>query len=357
MNEQLFAGFPRMIFLLILGGVTLLFGYLLKPFFFAIFWAVILAAIFSPFYRWVHRRLKSPSLCALLALGAVFVTLVIPVGLLVTLLVGESFDLYQALNTRGADWMTKATGLFNTLGSHPLAISFGLDQEFLTGKSVEVLKGVADFLFKNLSALTQNTLVFLVQLAVMFYCLFYFLRDGHEWLEVIKRYLPVDKRHLDTFVSEFLVTAKATLKVTFVIGGVQGVLGGLIFFIAGIESALVWGVLMLALSIMPAVGCAIIWAPAGIVMLVSGNIWQGVTILVFGAVVISSADNFLRPILLSGDIQMHSLLIFLSTLGGIVVFGFSGFVLGPVLASFFLAAWKLFLELHSEAAHAQSPES
>jgi predicted PurR-regulated permease PerM len=107
-------------------------------------------------------------------------------------------------------------------------------------------------------------------------------------------------------------------------------------------------VLMIGLSIVPAIGNAIIWVPAGIIMLLLGQIWQGITILVFGAVVVSSVDNLLRPILLGKDIQMHSLLIFLSTLGGIAVFGFSGFVLGPVIASFFLAIWKLFPELYLE---------
>ncbi|HPC86779.1 MAG TPA: AI-2E family transporter, partial [Smithellaceae bacterium] len=111
----------------------------------------------------------------------------------------------------------------------------------------------------------------------------------------------------------------------------------------------VWGVLMVGLSIVPAIGNAVIWAPAGIIMLAAGHVWQGIAILFFGVVVISSVDNLLRPILLGKDIQMHPLLIFLSTLGGIAVFGFSGFVLGPVVASFFLASWKLFLDLSSES--------
>jgi predicted PurR-regulated permease PerM len=168
--------------------------------------------------------------------------------------------------------------------------------------------------------------------------------------------MPVDQRHINTFISEFLVTAKATLKFTFVIGGIQGLLGGLIFYITGIENPLVWGVLMVGLSIVPAIGSAIIWAPAGIIMLLLGHIWQGITILLFGAVVISLVDNLLRPILLGNDIQMHSLLIFLSTLGGIAVFGFSGFVLGPVIASFFLASWKLLLELYLEEKNQKQAE-
>ncbi len=348
MMTQPFAGFPRIIFFVILAMVTFFFGYILKPFFFALFWAVLLAAIFAPLNERLNHRFKSPSLCAGLTLAVVLVTLILPVGLILALLVGESIDLYQTINTNGSSWMNSVTGILNSAGSHPLLARFNIDQEFVTDKSVELVKAIADFLFKNLSIFTQNTIVFLVEFAVMLYSLFYFLRDGGDFIRTIFRYMPVDERSMNMFMSEFLVTAKAALKFTFVIGGIQGLLGGIVFYVTGVERALVWGVLMVGLSIVPAVGNALIWVPAGIIMLLLGHIWQGVAILVFGSVVISTVDNLLRPMLMGKDIQMHALLIFLSTLGGIVVFGFSGFVLGPVIASFFLASWKLFLELYRQ---------
>jgi predicted PurR-regulated permease PerM len=245
--------------------------------------------------------------------------------------------------------MQTITGFLQSVSSHPLLARFQLDHAFITDKSVELLKTFTEFLVKNLSAFTQNTVVFLVKFAVALYCLFYFFRDGKQLFGSIVRHLPVNETHIHTFTSEFLVTSKAALKFTFVIGGIQGLLGGLVFYFTGISNPLIWGVLMVGLSIVPAIGNAIIWAPAGIIMLAMGHVWQGIAILFFGVVVISSVDNLLRPILLGKDIQMHPLLIFLSTLGGIAVFGFSGFVLGPVVASFFLASWKLFLDLSSEA--------
>jgi predicted PurR-regulated permease PerM len=331
---------------MILALVTIIFGYLLKPFFFALFWAVLLAAIFAPVNARLNRRFKSPSLCAAMTLAAVLLTLILPVGLILALLVGESIDLYQSINTNGGSWMNSITGVLNTIGSHPLLARLNIDQEFITDKTVELVKAFADFLFKNLSVFTQNTIFFLIEFAVMLYSLFYFLRDGGDFIRTIFRYIPIDERHMNTFATEFLVTAKASLKFTFVIGGIQGFLGGIIFYVTGIQSALVWGVLMVGLSIVPVIGNAIVWVPAGIIMLLLGHIWQGIAILVFGSVVISLVDNLLRPVLLGKDIQMHALLIFLSTLGGIAFFGFSGFVLGPVIASFFLAGWKLFPELH-----------
>lgn len=348
MLNKFFSVFPVLILFLLIGLVTILLGYILKPFFFAIFWAILLAAIFNPLYERLGQKLKKPNLVAGVTLAAVILTLILPVGLIIALLIGESLELYQSINANGGSWMQSITGLLNTANTHPLLARFSLDQEFITDKSVELLKTFTGFLLQNLSIFTQNTFVFFIEFAVALYCLFYFLRDGHQFIDTLTRYLPVEKRHINTFISEFLVTAKATLKFTFVIGGIQGLLGGLVFFFTGIHNPLIWGVLMVGLSIVPAIGNAIIWVPAGIIMLVSGHIWQGIVILVFGAIVISSVDNLLRPILMGKDIQMHPLLIFLSTLGGIAVFGFSGFVLGPVAAAFFLAGWKLFLQLSTE---------
>jgi predicted PurR-regulated permease PerM len=348
MFDKLFPGFPKLILLLLLGIVTLLFGYILKPFFFAIFWAVLLAAIFAPLNGLLRQKLKSHNLCAGLTLGAVLVSFILPVGLILVLLAGESLEIYNSINSNSSSWMKSLTGMFNSLSQHHLLARFDLDQQFITDKSVVFLKAVTNFLVNNLSAFTENTILFIVQFAVMLYCLFYFLLDGDRFINTIAHYMPVDERRMNTFISEFIVTSKATLKSAFVIGGIQGLLGVLIFYITGIENPLVWGVLMIGLSIVPAIGSSIIWAPAGIIMLFLGHIWQGIAILVFGAVVISSVDNLLRPILLGKDIQMHPLLIFLSILGGIAVFGFSGFVLGPVIASFFLSSWKLLLELSLE---------
>ncbi|MFO7568800.1 MAG: AI-2E family transporter [Smithellaceae bacterium] len=348
MSENPFANFQKVIFFLILALITLSFGYLLKPFFFAILWAVLIGGIFTPVNNWLNRRIKSPNLCASITLAGVLVCLILPVGLLTSLLVAEIIEIYASVHTSTGQWMETIERALASFSQHPLLSSLKIDQAMVAEKSVEVLKAVSDFLFKNLTALTQNTIVFFVQFAVMLYCLFYFLRDGANLISTATRYMPVSQRHIDMFISQFLNTSKATLKFTFVIGGIQGFLGGMIFYVTGIERALVWGVLMLGLSIVPAIGCSLIWAPAGIIMLIQGHVWQGVTILIFGSVVISSVDNLLRPVLLGKDIQMHALLIFLSTLGGIALFGVSGFVLGPVIASLFLASWKLFLELHQQ---------
>lgn len=346
MSENMFAGSQKVIFFAILALITIFFGYLLKPFFFAILWAVLIGGIFMPLNNLLNKGIKSPSLCAAITLTVVLVCLILPVGLLISLLVSEIIDIYASVHNSTVDWMETIEGTLASVSQHPFLSSLKIDESFVAGKSVEVMKAASNFLFNNLTALTQNTIMFFIQFAVMLYCLFYFLRDGASLTATVTHYMPMGRRHMDMFVTQFLTTSKAALKFTFVIGGIQGFLGGMIFYVTGIERALVWGVLMLGLSIVPAIGCSLIWVPAGIIMLIQGHIWQGITILVFGSVVISSVDNLLRPVLMGKDIQMHALLIFLSTLGGIAVFGLSGFVLGPVIASLFLASWKLYLDLY-----------
>lgn len=346
MNKMNFASFQNVIFFLFLTIVSVFFAYILKPFFFAIFWAVLIAAIFAPLNRLINRKTKSPNVAAGFTLAAVVLAMVIPLGLLISLLVAESIDIYSSLQTSSGQWIETIQKTISFVSTHPILAKLQINEEFITGKLVEVMKAVTDFLVRNLTSLTQNTVVFILQFAVMLYCLYYFLRDGEKLIDKLTGFIPVNKGHVNIFIHEFLSTAKATLKFTFVIGGIQGFLGGLIFYIVGIERALVWGVLMLGLSILPAVGCSIIWVPAGIILLIQGQIWQGLTVMIFGAVVISSVDTLLRPVLLGKDIKMHSLLIFLSTLGGLSIFGVSGFVLGPVIASLFLAIWKLFFEIY-----------
>ena len=145
MFDKLFPGFPKLILLLLLGIVTLLFGYILKPFFFAIFWAVLLAAVFAPLNGLLRQKLKSHNLCAGLTLGAVLVSLILPIGLILVLLAGESLEIYNSINSNSSSWMNSLTSMFNSLSQHPLLARFDLDQQFITGKAIELLKAVDQF--------------------------------------------------------------------------------------------------------------------------------------------------------------------------------------------------------------------
>lgn len=345
MRDRLPHYFQNIAFIAMLCIVTFALGYVLRPFFFAIFWAVLLASVFAPVYKSFQKKIKNPNLCASATLVVVLICLILPVGFLINLLILESIGIYHSLNSGSSSWMQSFSALLDSLNRNPLFSRFHIDQAFLIDKSQEALKALTGYVFSHISDFTQNTIVIIVDIAVMLYSLFYFLRDGEKMVNMVKKNIPVDKKHLDHFIDQFFNTAQSALKFTFVIGGIQGLLGGLAFYFTGIDRALIWGVLMMGFSVVPAVGSAIIWAPAGLIMLFQGYIWQGIAILFVGAVVISSVDNLLRPVLMGRDTQMNSLMIFLSTLGGIATLGFSGFVLGPVIASLFVAVWKIFPEV------------
>jgi len=143
-------------------------------------------------------------------------------------------------------------------------------------------------------------------------------------------------------LEKFVSVTRATLKGTILIGIAQGVLGGLAFWAVGLDGAVFWGTVMTVLSIIPGVGGAIIWVPAAIILISTGEVWRALALVAFCGLVVGSVDNLLRPRLVGKDIKMHELLIFFSTLGGLLLFGVTGFILGPILAALFVTAWEMF---------------
>jgi predicted PurR-regulated permease PerM len=332
----------NIVFFILLGLVTLLFLLILKPFFFSLFWAAVIASIFRPLYRWLNGKLNRPNWSSTIMVVAITLIIILPAGIVGSLLLSESLQIYESLSIDSSRIEQSIQGLAQTMIHNPLLSNLHLKQSFWIEKFSGMTKAVLNYIFINLSGLTQNTLAFLANFAVMLYTLFFFIRDGDWFLRMAMRALPLgdgQERHL---YERFAVTARSTLKVTLLMGGIQGTLGGLLFFATGIEGSLIWGVVMIFTAIIPAVGCSIIWAPAGVLMLFNGHIYEGVVILLFGALIISMVDNILRPILLGKDVQMHPLLIFLSTLGGIVLFGISGFVIGPIITSLLIAIWEMY---------------
>ncbi|MBA4396931.1 MAG: AI-2E family transporter [Syntrophus sp. (in: bacteria)] len=330
------------LFISLLGLVTLAFLYLLKPFFVPLFWAAVIAGIFQPLYDRLLATLKRPNLSAVLMLCLIALIILLPTGFMVRLLVAESMDIYNSISADTGAVEQKVRDAISVLTNHPYMKPFNVDDQFFMEKFRDAIKSIANYIFVHLTDFTQNTLVFLIQFGVMIYALYFFFRDGDRILRRAIRMSFLESGKGKILYEKFVATARATLRVTMLLGGLQGISGGIIFYITGIEGAMIWGLLMVVLAILPGIGCAIIWAPAGIIMLLGGHVWEGVAILTFGVIVISLGDNLLRPMLIGSDVELHPLLIFLSTLGGLVVFGLSGFVMGPIVASLFLAIWDMY---------------
>ena len=336
----------NILFFTIMIVVFLLFLYLLAPFFFPIFWAAVISSVFSPLYKLLNRKLHNPSAAASIIFLVVAVIIILPGSIIGSLLFGESMRMYESLNADGGNIEKIVRGITGAVKNNPYVARLHIDEQFWTEKFSEIARAISNYIFINLKDLTQNTLVFIVQFAVMLYTLFFFIRDGDKFLGKAVRVFSLGHEREKVLYERFVATARATLKVTLIIGGIQGTLGGLLFWLTGIEGPLMWGAVMIFTAIVPVVGCSIIWVPAGLIMLIIGNFWKGIIILAFGVLVISMVDNLLRPILIGRDVQMHPLLIFLSTLGGISLFGISGFVIGPIIASLLLAIWAMYEEFY-----------
>lgn len=330
------------LFFAIMLIVTLAVFFIMKPFIYAVFWAVVLAGLFTPVYKKVAKKLHRPTASATIVLVLICLIFILPFGFIVSLLFKESMDLYQGMSNDSSQISVYIQKLTELIKHNPFTDSLHIDDAAITEKITELSKSVAGYFFESLKNFTQNTLQFIVQLGVMLYALFYFIRDGEKFLEKILRLLPLENDRDRILLKHFQKTANATLKVTLIIGGIQGILGGLLFVFTGIQGAILWGMVMIITAVIPVVGCALVWAPAGIFMMITGHLWAGIFILAFGSMVISMVDHFLRPIILGKDVSMHPLLIFLSTMGGIIVFGFTGFIIGPIIMSLAMAVWNMY---------------
>ena len=187
----------------------------------------------------------------------------------------------------------------------------------------------------------QNTFEFIIGFFIMLYMLFFLLRDGAILTSKLNQAIPLSTEHKWHLFDKFIMTVRATVKGNLAVAAIQGTLGGIVFAFLDIQGALLWGSVMAFLSLLPA-GAGVIWGPIAIYSLLTGDIWQGITLILFGVFVIGLIDNLLRPILVGSDTQIPDYVVFISTLGGMALFGLSGFIIGPVIAALFIAAWDLF---------------
>uniref|UniRef100_UPI0033420197 AI-2E family transporter n=1 Tax=Castellaniella defragrans TaxID=75697 RepID=UPI0033420197 len=348
-------------FLLLLAAVSVAFLGVLLPFYPAIFWGGVLAVIFGP----LHRRLRAAvgerrNLAAFLMILIIILIVILPLIFIAGALVNEIGRLYTRINTGqlnlGAYYEQIITALPPSV--HGWLESWGVgDLLSIREKlSAGALQG-SQYLARQAVNVGQNTFQFVIGLGVMMYLLFFLLRDGHALVTRVKRLIPLSDYHRLHLFQKFTTVVRATVKGNIVIAITQGFLGGLMFTFLGIQGALFWGVLMAFLSLLPAVGASLIWAPVAVYFLVTGAYSQAIILILFGVLVIGLIDNLLRPILVGKDTKIPDYVVLISTLGGLSVFGLNGFVIGPLFAALFIACWDLFPDAVVLNAQAQPDES
>ena len=333
---------------------TLAMMWIASPFFGAILWGLVAAIVFMPVNLALQRGLGGHrNTAAGLTLVIILALVIVPAVIIGSLLIDEAVSTYESL---AQDQIDIGAMLETLRAAAPKSLLRILDQYELTD-----IKGLEDRLSTFLTSglrvaaeravdVTQSAFGFAIGLGIMLYLTYFFLRDGRAIAEKVSHRLPLQEGKRRALFDKFTTVIRATVKGSIVVAIVQGILGGLTFYLLDIHAPLLWGVVMGLLSLVPAIGTGLIWVPVGIYLLATGDTSRGMTLLFIGFFVISMVDNILRPILVGKDTRMPDYVVLIATLVGISVLGINGFIIGPVIAAMFIAAWDIYAEDKEAAA-------
>ena len=324
-------------------GISALFLSMVQQFLMAIF----LAGLFSALARPVYRRLKVAfkghrHMASVITLLLMVVMVLMPLMLLIGIVVGQAIDVGQSVTPWIKQTIEQPDKLSEYLQHLPFYDQLVPYREVILEKAGKIVGSISKWIVGGLSQATLGTANFLFMAFVFLYTMYFFQMDGDKLIRKILYYLPLNSDDENLMLDKFTSVTRATIKGTMLIGILQGGLAGGAFAVAGLDNAVFWGTVMAVLSIIPSVGSALVWIPAGIILIAHGETAAGVGLLAFCGVVVGSLDNVLRPILVGKDTKMHELMIFFSTLGGIMMFGITGIFIGPLIASLFVTIWELY---------------
>lgn len=337
-------------FVLLVALTTLAFLALIGSFLMPVFWAAVLATVFFQLQsRYVAGLRGRRSLAALATMLTIIGLVVVPLFLIGLAMSREAVDLHDQITSGAIDLQAPLRSLrrITPLASDYLG-GFGIDVEGLVQRLSTSAVAVSQFIASSALGIGQDVLRITALFFLMLYILFFFLRDGSQLVATLIRVLPFGDVRERQLLAKFAEVSLATIKGTLVVGIVQGAIGAVLFWALGIPAPVFWGTLMAMFSVLPAVGPGLVWLPAAVILLGVGQIVKGIILIAVGVLVIGLVDNVLRPILVGRDTQMPDYLVLLATLGGLAVFGVSGFVIGPVIAAFFLVVWEMFAQEYAE---------
>jgi predicted PurR-regulated permease PerM len=331
-------------FLVILAFASFGAFLLFEPFLSAIFVAALFAIMFVRPYDYLVKILKGRrGVAAGLACLLVTFTLILPIGIVTGLVTNEVTKIVsnivedKTLNQENIKIMIDSVGEVRIMSMSLNDVKSLISDESLANFA----KNAANKSLVFIQRTSRSAVDAVIWTFVMFFTLFYFFIDGKKFMKKIMQLSPLRDEYEELLIEKFTSMTRATLKGTLVIGIVQGVMGGVAFMIAGIPSPMIWMVIMILISIIPVAGASLIVVPAGVIMLLMGNVWEGIFLIAMGGL-ISVTDNFMRPKLVGNDTQMHGLLVFFATIGGLLVFGIMGFVIGPIIMALAVALWEIY---------------
>ncbi|MEO7777019.1 MAG: AI-2E family transporter [Fibrobacteria bacterium] len=338
--------FQKASFLIYLLAVSAGFLFLLQDFLMLLLLAAVFTGLTFPVYQYVLTKVHRPVIASLLTLLALLLVLVLPIIAISAIAYEEAVGIFKNINM---DSLRSHLETVVQSAQHRFpALMQRVNTQNVPGMVANGLQSSFQFILKHSAdislSLANNLLNFFLMLLIMFY----FYVDGKRIRERLIRWSPLKDEYERILIEKFVSVSKGTLKGILIIGIMQGIIGGVMFWAVGMHSPIFLGTLMVFASLIPAVGTAAIWLPAAIFLFFEGRWGAGTAVMIVGGAVIGSVDNLVRPILVGKDIKMHDLMVLLSTLGGLAVFGLSGLIVGPIIASLFLSIWNIFEEVFAD---------
>jgi predicted PurR-regulated permease PerM len=295
------------------------------PFIPAFTWALALAVLFAPLYRLLEKKIKHPNLTATICVLAAALIVVVPAAFVAQRILGEAASGAETVKTmiESGEWQ-------RVLDAHPRMAPVGhwIEQQIdLPG----IINNAASWLTSTAASFVQGSVLQLIGVVLTFYILFYFLRDRIAILGTLRSLSPLSAADMNRIFDGISDTVHATVYGTFAVSLVQGILGGLMFWWLDLPAPLLWGVVMALLAVVPVLGAFVVWIPAAIFLFLDGSEGKALLLTLWGAIVVGGIDNLLYPMLVGSRLKMHTILAFVSIVGGLIVFGPSGLILGPVM--------------------------
>jgi predicted PurR-regulated permease PerM len=336
----------RQSLIVLLAAVTLAFFAVVAPFYGAVMWGVIIGLVFAPVQRLFLRRLSAkPGRAAAATIVVVLLIAILPLALLVNSLAQEGARLAAGVQSGQIDFGSYLQRMLGVLPAPLMDLldRFGLgDSAQIQRRIVASVGRIGQFFAGQALNLGQGTLEWLASFFVALYIAYFMLRDGRTLWRSVSAAIPLREGDKAELARRFTAVVRATVRGNVVVSVVQGVLGGIAFAVLGVHGALLWGTVMAFLSLLPAVGAALVWLPVALYLMATAALWKGLGLIFFGTVVIGLVDNLLRPVLVGKDTRLPDWLVLVSTLGGMALLGINGFVVGPLAAAMFVAVWGLF---------------
>ncbi len=339
----------RVILLILLLSISAIFIAMIRYFLMAIVLAALFSALSMPVFNRFERWFKGhKSLSASMTISTLLLIVFLPLVVLLVVVARQAIRISRIAVPWVQQQIVEPAAFDQQLRSLSFYPELELYRSDIFQKVGELASSTGSILFNTISSFTFSAVSDLLLFFLFLYTMFFFLRDGKQILAKFLSYLPLTQTDQNRLLDKFISVTRATIKGSMVVGAVQGSLAALALHFAGIDSAIFWGAIMSLLSIVPVLGPPLVWVPAVIYLAATGQYPQAIGVLLFCSIVVGQIDNIIRPILVGRDTQMHELLIFFGTLGGIALFGLFGVILGPIVAALFMTIWEMYGETFSD---------